>query len=1478
MVSKYSHVSVGDQEKTYENPLFWLKMGQYESDLTDEGKIELVVPGNGGETGLIIADAKNGSVQRWDGELKVESQGKPARIVNLQYVGTAEGRWDGKAYYFANFGERSLNEWIADKDNDEKLSSVGNAFIRRWNAFKKGRISYDEFMAVLKATQLESWKWESVKKRCPDKENPNENIACYLYDNGTGISIYTDDIQYNPVPTGVNDFKVAVNIHKNPAGSDSKQWIGKVISSASLQYNGDPQLSVSFASDPGVCSSSPGSPCITFLNSFDFNVNVGARFILENGRCSRYPGFEEAKVPWLIPGFKRNTTENEYNQRFFHECRDTRLPYQDNGAMKEINKSLALANPIPDGAQRKREIQLIDGAMIDQENMVIIFKEKFLSFWGEEDEEGFSTYGYMILNHSSETPEEEEYKGNEAPEVKSRSLINNVSCSDNVLENIRMSLNETTASHAALALIDGVKPGNSDPQMLNRDNNYLYCFHETCEAVHYYCEDTNLFNGGKNDDGSTSGRQIECPEGSKVTFFTLTGKFEEVGRSAVAQLACQLEECSNIDLDDDGKVDIAAKENCGCQKTLNDWIKSKTYNIKTDPGFKCSNCNKSRLDLRDGKEFFQVNNSEVVSLPVDYDIKQAFRYKTKFRNRSGNSVGFAPKVCIENSNMVPYCYDPEAIEKIEEKMDCAIHIYTEYYDKLNSQARAKLKEYLVTSFSYKETYVEGLDKPVIDDGFEDLYAELLVMQGDESFTSAYASRFDLAGSNLAPFVGSLFEPSGIDLEGNAGFEMYRLYQAVQYYQKALNRFYKLSPTMRKLKDLPDGEGFITPATVVTWFESLTKASSKKARAWSEISKRYQRFNRPDLARLVIERAYVAAHLESVVLSKIMKKVITLSGSSYENQIKYQLEMTQRVFRVAMLDMLNEYKNITDNITYFGYAPDYIPFPVLEHMDKNPFLKHYIQAESDLMLAKEKERLALEDNRNFETSSAAFQTELVKIEREYENQLMDICGSFKVITPGGQTLVYPAITKYAELNPTAKALGDPCGLMGNGAIADAIKQLEIAQLNIASIKQSKENLDAEMQGASARTKAQCDRIEDFMEIKIENQGKINSLNIVNNALQSTIGFIDKYAGFVSQLLQLQKCSMIFGMSNGGDCPTSVPALVAFIGVNAAQIASTTALDAAININQAEIMDIEKSMVKNDVLEECNAMKIDLVFTLKEMYRRNLELNLEALKMQKQLALAFSEIEKWRNKACSLIEQMNETTEMTINVEAVRNDPNVRIYRNDTIMAADKTFYAALQQVYIATILYEYYTSQSYAEKEKLFLIRMVSHGENSLELYLSDLRKAFQDFEYEYGLPQDRVVRLSLKDDILAIPKLNDDGTAYGIDQRTEMLRKKLKDTAFLDENGYITIPFSTNLGMVSPLTSSHKIEYLEAKILGTNKGDQSARIYVRQKGTGTLRTLKEGKCFTHFPKGRQCLKHTLKPASITIRKFIKTRDSGVDLS
>src|SRR5690606_23283040 len=67
------------------------------------------------------------------------------------------------------------------------------------------------------------------------------------------------------------------------------------------------------------------------------------------------------------------------------------------------------------------------------------------------------------------------------------------------------------------------------------------------ETVHYYCEDTGYFDGGKAYDGQNSATSVQCPPGSRVVFFTLTDdpKTPDVVEGSpewMKSLACQSEQ------------------------------------------------------------------------------------------------------------------------------------------------------------------------------------------------------------------------------------------------------------------------------------------------------------------------------------------------------------------------------------------------------------------------------------------------------------------------------------------------------------------------------------------------------------------------------------------------------------------------------------------------------------------------------------------------------------------------------------------------------------------------------------------------------------------------------------------------------------------------------------------------------------------------------------------------------------------------
>ncbi len=243
----------------------------------------------------------------------------------------------------------------------------------------------------------------------------------------------------------------------------------------------------------------------------------------------------------------------------------------------------------------------------------------------------------------------------------------------------------------------------------------------------------------------------------------------------------------------------------------------------------------------------------------------------------------------------------------------------------------------------------------------------------------------------------------------------------------------------------------------------------------------------------------------------------------------------------------------------------------------------------------------------------------------------------------------------------------------------------------------------------------------------------------------------------------------------------------------------------------------------------------------------ESKLEALRADYQMRLALSESSRLFNRAHKLQLEQEEAEQLAIDVAAARNDPNIRIYRNDAVINAEVAFDAAVRDAYRATLVFEYYTSQSYDRRGDLFLIRLVARGQRNLEDYLANLDNAFVEFEEDFGLPSTRVMKISLRDDIFNIPRLSDSGVALRQSERIVLLQRKLADPGLLDRNGYLTIPFQTRLAALSPATRNHKIRYIEAEMNVGTPGDSVARLYLVQGGTSVVRSVGDDDLFFRFP-------------------------------
>ena len=1478
---KTEHTIVRDngRERVTANPLSWLEIAT-ETEGFQAREAVTVVLEPGASARIRLAEPMSPDFPQWTGVLTISAPGAADVPMHLGFLDSPAGQWSGTAHYLANFGTGQLEPWLDalargdDAEATRAISQVGNALVRRWWAFREGSLSRDEFNAVLTAVAEESWKWPVSREFCA-----NDNAACYPVDNLVGFSLLSDDLEASPVPSGLAQLDVSIAV--KPERDDPTVWAGRIDSGQTLQYPGNPGIALQFETDPSDCHfAAEQDACVTRLRTLRAESVVGGRYPVTGGGAgcpgASDPRFERVEVPWLVPGFDQGSllAADGSGMRSRFECRDGHLPLGGADDLRDLNLSLTAANPIPNGAALRSRLEMLDGGLINGEELFVLFRETLPPLL--PGQAPTQAYGYIVLRRGQANLGPADFQGFEPPGDPEPPVPADTACADWLVDTV---LDDGSAASARTALaagnlgqgavrrlaqgaLEGVVRESEPPTIDAADP----------EEVHYVCHDTGYIDGGGD-------RRFPCPPGSLVTYFTVrripdaNGVLRdppEFNRTCDDERGvCRPGEPCAADQQsfdcsgpngacvriaggcDTATGGVACDIKGRCKEQLDRWSadwqglddagRAQSW-FRPSPEWRCVdpdavNCDQDRKDLRTDKVFFEQVEQAPVFAPLDQVIDSAFRYKTRFKSRSsGMGVGFAPQVCVGDS--VPYCYDPPQIEEIADRVDCLAHLYTAYYDEMDAGVRPqaalrpKVERFLLQNYGYSQTVEPGRATPTIHEGFETLNAELLIMLGDESLTNAYASRFDLAGQRIATFRGSLFEPDGIDLSGPAGYEMFSLYQSVQYYQMALDRLYSQTDNLAAtLAPGFSGASFMSAASAVTWGARLIRASSQKARAWARIADRYHGFERPIPARRVIEKAYVTAYLESIFLSQLMRQVLERVAGTERAQVEKQIEVAQLTYKDALLTMQTVREGLRDDVNVFGFPSTYVPFVALDPGEMSAFEKVMDRARERLAIAAEKEGIALQDRRDFDTDAAVFQSELTQIELDSTAQLAEICGFFEVDGPDG-VVVYPATTEYAYLDDDERTrlLVDPCGLMGNGSLSEALTELEQSGLAIDQWQQRRTHLLAAADDEQARVGEQCGRIENFATWRAGKGAEAIGWTTVTEGLQATNSILDRVREQVAYTSEKMECLVIAGLAVGTDCPTKAVGGAIYTIATVALLVSQSALDAGIAAANVALKTIEENIAETEIRQECAAERIEGRYVVKDLMRQVVELDLEGLQLAYDIRLKSNRIKTLRNQAISIQATQEEQTRLTIDVEAARNDPNVRIYRNDAIINADRTFTAALREAWRATRMYEYYTNTTYPYRDRLPLVRMVANGDYPLDAYLDDLDEAYFVWEESFGNADLRVDVISAVDDIFQISRV-DRGILRTPEEMAKLFSDRLAQTP-RDRRGGHVLDFHTSFERLSPLTHNHKIRFIEVEYVGSDLGDTLGRGYVRQRGDG----------------------------------------------
>ncbi|HUT76676.1 MAG TPA: hypothetical protein VM285_03260, partial [Polyangia bacterium] len=549
------------------------------------------------------------------------------------------------------------------------------------------------------------------------------------------------------------------------------------------------------------------------------------------------------------------------------------------------------------------------------------------------------------------------------------------------------------------------------------------------------------------------------------------------------------------------------------------------------------------------------------------------------------------------------------------------------------------------------------------------------------------------------------------------------------------------------------------------------------------------------------------------------------------------------FRQGLLEMRDVYQSITDEVNYFGYPADYVPFPLVDPGDvaDNAALFTIESAKDLAAIAAEKEELALQSSREFDTDAAVFMAELNTITYSFTQRLKELCGIFE----GDDGQLYPALPEYAEMSEPTKVMqqvmGTPCGWVQDGEIYEAMMELGKAKLDYELIVSAQDTLLQEVNIELERITAQCAEITSLKEITLDNADDIQSAQESVTRMEQAIGNLRRAVDLAGTYFQIATNGDIWRA--GVSLTTSNIYLVASV---LTEVGSYVMQDQIVR-RQNDIADWEQATISAEFDSQCALAEIDSLAVIKGKLLGMGGLEIEAMKVQYDVQLAMSRVEGLRNQVTDTLGEMATAQQMLIDVAAAHNNPNTRIYKNDAVLAADRTFERALGMAYEATKVFEYYTSQTYAHRDDLFLVRLIQYGDYSLEAYIEGLEDTYYGFTYEYGIPDERVAVLSLRDDVLKIPYVGEDSLVLGTEERIGMFRERLLAPASIDADGYRSFPFSTGLDRLSPLTRNHKITRMKVELLGADVGDDLGRVYLRQRGTGVVRGVDDEKRYFSFP-------------------------------
>jgi uncharacterized Zn-finger protein len=297
--------------------------------------------------------------------------------------------------------------------------------------------------------------------------------------------------------------------------------------------------------------------------------------------------------------------------------------------------------------------------------------------------------------------------------------------------------------------------------------------------------------------------------------------------------------------------------------------------------------------------------------------------------------------------------------------------------------------------------------------------------------------------------------------------------------------------------------------------------------------------------------------------------------------------------------------------------------------------------------------------------------------------------------------------------------------------------------------------------------------------------------------------------------------------------AVGASIAIGSASSVQAVITHETHKEIRTTESSLRDARGAEMRLQTDKECKMLTNEGEKQIRDILVGMESARIEVAQALQRLEIQGQKVASEQQGATRLLAELHEMRELTINKAAARNNPNFRIYRDDNVRNAEIAFKKVLAEAYKATLVFEYYTSQTYAFRNELLLARMINYGEYNLQNYIYDLEDAFWEFEDYFGVPELRVLPLSLKNDIFPGMRVAPGGKPYSEREMEDSVEDWLKYS--LNEDGTARVSFQIGPEHISPNTRVHKISYVEACVeKQTAAAAQHPRIYLDMNGTSSI--------------------------------------------